>query len=194
MPISNTPIIHLYRGELGRLTIYRVRLDTTTNWALGASVAVITFTLGTPNAPAEVLLLPYVLAIVFAYIEGRRYLDMEASRVRVCALESGFFAPLLRNEPIKEDFLAEMAARLVDLGPEMTLRQAVANRVRRNYIWIVLTLYAAWWLKLWLGVDGAIAQAGHGAVPGWWVLVLSPVMVLPWMGIAMLADHRPPGH
>ena len=183
----------LYRGELGRLTMYRVRLDTTTNWALGAAVAVITFTLGKPNAPPEVLLLPYVLAMVFAYIEGRRYLDMEASRVRVAALEKGFFAPILRKEPITDAFRTELAARLVDLGPEMTLWQAFANRVRRNYLWVFLTLYAAWWLKLWLGVDGPVVQAGHGAIPGWVVLMLSPILVLPWMGIALVADHRPPG-
>ncbi len=194
MSTSNTPIIHLYRGELGRLTMYRVRLDTTTNWALGASVAVITFTLGTPDAPHQVLMLPYVLAIVFAYIEGRRYLDMEASRVRVRALERGFFAPLFREETITDGFRAEMAARLVDLGPEMTLRQAFANRVRRNYLWVFLTPYAAWWLKLWLGVDGVVSQAGLGVLSGWWVLALSPVMVLPWMGIAIAANHSPPGN
>ena len=39
-------LIHLYRGELGRLTAYRARLDTTTSWAISASALVTTLAFG----------------------------------------------------------------------------------------------------------------------------------------------------
>nr|MBA3651460.1 DUF2270 domain-containing protein [Chthoniobacterales bacterium] len=33
---------HFYRGELGRIMVWRTRLDTTTNWAVTSSTAIIT--------------------------------------------------------------------------------------------------------------------------------------------------------
>jgi hypothetical protein len=33
---------HFYRGELGRIMVWRQRLDTTTNWAVTSSTAIIT--------------------------------------------------------------------------------------------------------------------------------------------------------
>ena len=52
---SETVLMHLYRGELGRVAVYRVRLDNTTNWAIGVTVAVITFVLGNHEAPPSLL-------------------------------------------------------------------------------------------------------------------------------------------
>lgn len=31
------PYIHLYRGELGKMTVYRIRLDTSGNWAVSTT-------------------------------------------------------------------------------------------------------------------------------------------------------------
>ena len=33
---------HFYRGELGRIMVWRQRLDITTNWAITSSTAIIT--------------------------------------------------------------------------------------------------------------------------------------------------------
>src|SRR5947209_3302853 len=56
--MADTALIHLYRAEIGRLTAYRARLDTTTSWAITTSALVATFTLGNPqNPPAAFLVL-----------------------------------------------------------------------------------------------------------------------------------------
>ena len=43
LSLSDTAMAHLYRGELGRSDRWRTRLDTTTNWALTTTAAVISF-------------------------------------------------------------------------------------------------------------------------------------------------------
>jgi uncharacterized membrane protein len=50
---ATSALIHLYRAEVGRLTAYRVRLDTTTNWAITTSALVISFTLANRSDPAR---------------------------------------------------------------------------------------------------------------------------------------------
>ena len=93
--IDTNTLIHLYRGELGRMTTYRVRLDTTSNWALGVSIAITTFALGHQSVPHVLIALPVVLTLVFALLEARRMQDLELIRYRVRLLEQGFFATSL---------------------------------------------------------------------------------------------------
>ena len=179
--------MHLYRGELGRLTTYRVRLDTTTNWALGTNVAVMTFTLGQPDAPHLVLLLPYVLTACFAVVESRRFQEMDSIRCKVRLLERGLFAPML-GAPNAEP--ADWAERLYErlLHPEITLSfwTALGHRTRRNYMWIFLTLYGAWWLKVWLA---SIAQGfNYAPFPSPLVVGLSLVLMLPWITVFFVRE------
>lgn len=58
-------LIHLYRGEMGRMTMYRVRLDTTTNWAIVTIAAISTFGLGNPEVPHVIFLLLLALILFF---------------------------------------------------------------------------------------------------------------------------------
>jgi uncharacterized membrane protein len=42
-------MVHFYRGELTRSISWRVRLDTSTNWAILAVTAILTFAFGSPK-------------------------------------------------------------------------------------------------------------------------------------------------
>jgi uncharacterized membrane protein len=46
-------LAHLYRGELHRSLIWRLRLDTTTNWAILSTVAILTFSFNNPQYSSE---------------------------------------------------------------------------------------------------------------------------------------------
>jgi len=183
---------HLYRGELGRMTVYRIRLDTTTNWALGASVAVVTFTLGTPEAPHAVMLLPAVLSLVFAFLESRRLQDLELIRMRVRWLERGFLCARAGGEPL-EGWHENIVDSLSRPSTPLTLRQALAVRVRRNYIWLFLTLYGAWWLKLSLAKEPILEAAALGPMPGWLTALLATATLLPFVVLAVRAKPLLPG-
>ena len=183
---------HLYRGELGRMTAYRIRLDTTTNWALGASVAVVTFTLGTPTAPHAVILLPAVLSLVFAVLESRRLQDLELIRMRVRFLERGFISQQLGAEPM-DDWYMRLVASVKRPTTPITLMEALAVRIRRNYIWIFLSLYGSWWLKLSLGDEPIVQSAAIGPIPGWLDILLATLLLLPALVLAFRAKPLLPG-
>ena len=193
MPPDKTAMIHLYRGELGRMTAYRIRLDTTSNWALGASVAVVTFTLGNPEAPHAVLILPVLLTAVFALLEARRLQDLELIRSRVRILEQGFFADQLGHTPSDPDWPAQLARSLAEPVSPLSLLDGVCVRIARNYVWLFLTLYAAWWLKLWV-MDGTVRTSAHlRPVPGAVVIGIATALLVLVMLLAMRARPVLPG-
>ncbi|MFT6234830.1 MAG: putative membrane protein [Myxococcota bacterium] len=82
---DSTPaaLVHFYRGELGRIAIYRVRLNTTKNWAIGVAVGILTFTLGNHEAPHSLLSMPYLLITVFLFVESRRFRELDMFRRRI---------------------------------------------------------------------------------------------------------------
>ena len=53
----NTAMVHYYRAEVQRSNVWRQRLDTTTNWAVVATGAAISFALSSPNNHYGVLIL-----------------------------------------------------------------------------------------------------------------------------------------
>ena len=66
-------LAHLYRGEIYRSTIWRTRLDNTTNWAVVTLGIALSVTFSSQEASPLPLLLAGVLAIVFLIFEARRY-------------------------------------------------------------------------------------------------------------------------
>jgi len=76
-------LIHLYRGELGRMTSYRVRLDTTTNWAVVTTAGIVTFALGNPEVSHAVFLFAMLLTLFFLTLEARRFRIYETAHRRV---------------------------------------------------------------------------------------------------------------
>src|SRR5437762_1527330 len=73
-------IVHLYRAEVGRMTAYRQRLDTTTNWAITSSALVTTFSLGNPTIPHAAFLFLMFVNGFFLIVEARRFRVYEAGR------------------------------------------------------------------------------------------------------------------
>src|SRR5438128_8205950 len=86
-----TALVHLHRAEVGRLTTYRVRLDTTTSWAVTSSALVTTFALGNPQIPHAAFLFLVAVVYFFLQLEARRFRAYEASRHRVHLLERYFY-------------------------------------------------------------------------------------------------------
>ena len=66
-------LAHLYRGEVYRSTMWRTRLDATTNWAVLTLGIALSVTFSTQNASPLPLLLAGILCIVFLIFEARRY-------------------------------------------------------------------------------------------------------------------------
>lgn len=147
-----TAMSHFYRGEVGRIMVWRQRLDTTTNWAIIASTGIITFSLGHPEVTHMVYMLCNFIVFLLLIIEGRRYRYYDAYRARVRMIEAHFLAPIVmrRAEMIEGDWRQLLAEDLLLPSFKIGVRESIARRLRRNYIWIFVLLFLSWILKIYL--------------------------------------------
>ncbi len=173
----NTAMVHLYRGEIQRANTWRNRLDTTTNWAVVAAGAAISFALSDPLHHSGVIVLDTFLVTLFLWIEARRYRYYELWSYRVRLMETDFFSSML-VPPFSPspDWAESLADSLLHPDFPISMWEAFGRRFRRNYLWIFLILGAAWMLKTFLhptpavSFDDFIARSALGPFPGWVVL------------------------
>jgi len=148
----HTAIAHLYRGEMQRMTVWRQRLDVTSNWAILLTVALTTFTLGASDVPHYALLLGLALIGISVLIEGRRYSHLQHSGWRLYLIEAGYYGGLL--DPSGPSPVSNWRQRLAhDLRyPKRELGWFTATRIRlrRNYLLIQYFVTAAWITKLFI--------------------------------------------
>jgi uncharacterized membrane protein len=192
-----TALSHLYRGELYRSTVWRSRLDATTNWAVLTTGIALSLTFSSPSATPLPLLLVGFLVAVFLIIEARRYRFFDFWRVRAHILEINFFGPMLRglgpnvdngwNEILYRDYRAP-SLHISFIG-------AVGRRLRRNYGWIFLIQVTCYLGKLLIhptpidSVEELLEHAAIGPVPGTVVMLGGLVFHGTWATIA-LATRR----
>ena len=175
----NAALIHFYRGELVRSNTWRVRLDTTTNWAVITAAGTLSFAFSSPNNPHFLILLNSLLVAVFLFMEARRYRYYEIWARHVRIIETGHFARLLRaNGTAKKDLAEYLSDDL--LTPRFTINEleAVGRRLRRTYLWILALLAVSWNLKVYLHPQPAydfaefVGRAAVGRVPGWALILM----------------------
>lgn len=143
-------LAHLYRGEVYRSTIWRTRLDATTNWSVVSLGIALSISYSSPTASPLPLLLVGVLITVFLYLEARRYRYFNVWRARARWLEIHFYAPMLKRAPYEDD--GRWQTRLADdyERPEhhISFRRALGRRLRRNYLWIFTVQALAYFGKI----------------------------------------------
>src|SRR5207237_1544481 len=113
-PLSSSALqalIYLYRAEVGRMTSYRQRLDTTTNWAITSSALVTTFSLGNPLIPHAAFLFLMFVNLFFLIVEARRFRVYEAARFRVLLLER-YFYPEVLGQPVSKSWRRQLIEAL----------------------------------------------------------------------------------
>src|SRR5574341_832869 len=175
----NTAMVHFYRGEVQRANTWRMRLDNTTNWAVVAAGAAISFALADPLHHYGVIILDTFLVTLFLWIEARRYRYYELWSYRVRLMETDFFASML-VPPFapSPDGAESLADSLLHPDFPISMWEAFGRRFRRNYMWIYLILGAAWALKSYLHPEPATSLAQFldhsriGPIPGWVMLVI----------------------
>jgi uncharacterized membrane protein len=186
-------IAHLYRAEVYRSTIWRTRLDNTTNW----SIVTMGIALSTTFASAEASPLPLVLVglllALFLGLESRRYRYFNVWRARARWLEMRFYAPILTSELFTQDqnWRSVVANDYTRPRHHITAWRAMGRRLRRTYIWIFAIQALAYYGKIAIhpvaAVDWAefVHRAGVGPVPGWSVLAAGAVYNLGWIALAL---------
>lgn len=175
LELSDAAMAQLYRGELGRSDRWRTRLDTTTNWALTTSAAVISFGFGSKESTHVTLLAGLWLVMTFLVIEARRYRYYDLWNRRVRLLEDGYWVPLLRREPVDPDALRELAVEMERPQLQLSFASAVYTRLNRAYGSLLVVLLLSWFIKVYAHPEPVISReqfierAHLGPISGWLV-------------------------
>ena len=190
-------LIHLYRAEVGRLTAYRTRLDTTTNWAISSSALVSTLAFGAAEMSHAALLFLLFLNYFFLHLEARRFRHYETSRYRAHLFEQ-LLLPEVTGDTLEEEQERELHASLQKLPPAVSRLGAIAWRLRRTYLWIYSGVVLAWVAKL--NVSGVptldplelARRADVGSFPGWAIGCAVLVSYVWLLGLALFAARLYP--
>ncbi|WP_189051005.1 DUF2270 domain-containing protein [Aliidongia dinghuensis] len=190
-------LAHLYRGEVYRSTVWRTRLDASTNWAVVSTGLALSLTFSSAAASPLPLVLVGLLVAVFLYIEARRYRFFDFWRVRAHILETQFFGPMLLGQGVHTDngwnkILYEdyRTPRL-----HITFLDAVGRRLRKNYAWIFTIQVVAYLGKLAIhpvplsSFDELWVRAAIGPFPGQVVLLAGLAFHSTWLVLAVMTLH-----
>jgi len=163
-----TALAHFYRAEMHRSLVWRARLDTTTNWAIVSTLAILTASLNNPVYARESLLLGMFANIVFLTIEARRFRFFDVWRARVRMIEENFYGGVLRRDQVSPQDLWGSAVADDLLCPRfhLTRLQAFRARLMRNFRYIFMFLLGAWIANHWSPLVEH-EDTGLYAMPAW---------------------------
>ena len=186
-------IAHLYRGEIYRSTIWRTRLDNTTNWSIVTMGIALSTTFSSREASALPLILIGMLLAVFLVLEARRYRYFNVWRARARYMETHLYASILNGKHATDDpaWRAVLADDYLRPRHHISFFRAAGRRVRRTYIWIILIQTSAYFGKLAIHPQMAahfnefVERAEIGPIPGWVVLSCGFIYNLGWVALAI---------
>jgi uncharacterized membrane protein len=193
---------HFYRGELGRIMVWRQRLDMTTNWAITSSTAIITIAFSTREVPHIIFFFNLAIVAVLLWIESRRYRFYDAFRARVRMLEAHFLVPMVmeNRELLQGEWKKLVCEDLILPCFKITKLEAIGRRMKRNYMFIFILILIAWLTKIFLHASAPITDvvsfyhALHiGHIPSWFVALIFVSTFVSVISITIYVSKRSSG-
>ena len=196
-PAETGAIAHLYRAEIYRSTVWRTRLDSTTNWAVVTTGIALSATFSSAEASPLPMALVGLIVCMFLLLEARRYRYFNIWRARARLLETDFFTPMLRGDPVEVNcaWSRLLARDYCQPRYHVSLARAAGRRLRRTYAYIFLIQAVAYYGKLAIHptplrtLSDLWARAAVGPIPGEVLVVTGLLFHLGWMTFAY-ATHR----
>jgi uncharacterized membrane protein len=190
-------VAHLYRGEVYRSTIWRTRLDNTTNWSVVTLGVALSITFSSATASPVPLLLVGFLVLFFLVLEARRYRYFNVWRARARWMEKHLYAPMLDEAelPLEEGWKRTLAQDYREPHYHIGFLRAVGRRLRRNYIWILLIQTIAYFGKIVIHPTPVMSmselwqRAAIGPIPGELVVLCGILYNAAFIAIALTTEH-----
>ena len=147
-----TAMSHFYRGEMGRIMSWRMRLDPTTNWAITSTSTIFTVAFSIESVPHIIFFFNIAIVSIMLWIEARRYRFYDAFRARVRMLEAHFLVPIVAQNTslLQGEWQKLVCEDLIMPSFKISVFEAVGRRLKRNYIFIFLIILVAWVTKIFL--------------------------------------------
>lgn len=188
MTAFSSLIVQFYRGEMERMTVWRTRLDQTTNWAVVTMTAVLTWAFSNPSHPHYLLLVGMAAVSAFLFIEARRFQKYDAWRLRVRMLQEDLFANVYDPSGAEhDDWREQLSNDLCDPVLKMSFQQALTHRLRRIDGVLLLILLGTWIVRIALFGSNAVwyQAASIAGVPGLIILAIVCGYYLLLVGLAL---------
>ena len=175
-PCYVNAMVHFYRGELGRIMIWRQRLDITTNWAITTTTTIVSVSFGFREMPHLIFFFNLVIVLAMLWMEARRYRFYDAFRVRVRLLEAHFMTSMISQteKQLQGRWREELCEDLLIPTFKMTRWEAIGRRLKRNYAFIIAVILIAWTIKIFMHAKEPITTPalfyramGIGHLPAW---------------------------
>ena len=193
---------HFYRGELGRIMVWRQRLDITTNWAITSSTAIITIAFSNREVPHIIFFFNLVIVWVMLWIEARRYRFYDAFRARVRMLEAHFLVPMVmeNRQMLQGEWKKLVCEDLILPSFKISKLEAIGRRLKRNYVFIFILIMVAWVTKIFLHADHSMdnlpgfyhaLRVGH--IPSWLVASVFVATLASVVGITIYVGKKTSG-
>ena len=174
-----TAMSHFYRGELGRIMVWRSRLDPTTNWAITSTSTIFTVAFSIESVPHIIFFFNIAIVTIMLWIEARRYRFYDAFRARVRMLEAHFLVPIVAQNTtlLQGEWQKLVCEDLLLPSFKISAFEAVGRRLKRNYVFIFMIILTAWITKIFLHAKPPItsfssfyqALAVGTSIPSWLV-------------------------
>ena len=193
---------HFYRGELGRIMVWRQRLDITTNWAITSSTAIITIAFSNRDVPHIIFFFNLAIVWVMLWIESRRYRFYDAFRARVRMLEAHFLVPMVmeNRQMLQGEWKKLVCEDLILPSFKISKLEAIGRRLKRNYVFIFVLIMVAWVTKIFLHASEPITsgralyhalRVGH--IPSWLVAGTFIATFVSVIGITIYVGQKSSG-
>lgn len=169
---------HFYRGELGRIMIWRQRLDITTTWAITSTTTIITIAFSFRDIPHLIFFFNLMIVFMMLWIEARRYRFYDAFRGRVRMIEAHFLVAMVSHNPhlLSGEWQRLVCEDLILPSFKISKLEAVGRRLKRNYAFIIAFILVAWMTKLFMHASPPIHSwktffhsLSVGELP-WWIV------------------------
>ena len=185
-------IAHLYRAEIYRSTVWRTRLDSTTNWAVVTTGIALSATFSSAAASPLPMALVGLIVTMFLLLEARRYRYFNIWRARARLLETDFYTPMLRGETLQTDaqWSRLLAHDYCEPRYHVSLARAAGRRLRRTYAYIFVIQAIAYYGKLAIhplplhALSELWTRAAVGPIPGQFVVLAGVFFHAGWMVFA----------
>ena len=187
-------LAHLYRGEVYRSTVWRTRLDSSTNWAVVTTGIALSATFSSSEASPLPMVLVGLLVSVFLLFEARRYRYFNVWRARARLLETDFYAPMITGNGVRLDsgWTDLLAQDYVDPRYHISFARAIGRRLRRTYAWIFVIQAIAYYGKLAIHPEPLTTlaelweRAAIGPIPGGLVIAAGVLFHGGWAVFALI--------
>ena len=152
-------LAHYYRAEVYRSSLWRTRLDVTTNWAILAMTAAFGWAFTSVNSDGHIVFpITSFVVLQLLLIEARRYRFYDLWWTRARLLEGHLVVPALNPELklLQGDWREFLSNDLLLPTFKIGFWEAMARRLANIYVYIFLILFGGWAVRVYTFADGSI--------------------------------------